>query len=155
MARRTKVERDLETIGKALARVASAADRNAPGIICEGVICGTVHGERFEIPGIGTVYALDDGNLYLKNNYGQETDLDMVPGITRVLESLKAYAARGKDRRVQDAQMAAQRILGEEAERIRNWRPRALTAALEQERRERERIASGPGPDDPGYFEGM
>lgn len=143
MGKRKKVnfEATLKTLGRALARVARAADRDLPGITCEQV-AGKGPGHRFDVVGIGQLYFWNDGMITLGN---EGIDLRQVPGIGLVDRSLMEYAKRREDERLALREESRRYALRREAERIRTWRPRVLTDYVkEQEARAQADRESGP-----------
>lgn len=142
------VEADLAILGKVLKRVASAADRNVPGIFCQRV-GGAVDGMQYEVPGLGSLYFGDDGFVILTNRSNQPIVLNDMPDIGRVGESLRQYYQREQEER-QKAGMADSRILHETVEEVKNWRPRELTKAV----REQERFFKESQVDDGNEFPG-
>jgi len=138
----TRVQNALLRIGIALERVANAADRDAPGITCEGICRGREHGARYEVPGLGQLYFWEQ-EVYLQNNYGQKADITLIPGLDRVKRSLAAYHERENDAHRGAERKAKERVLCEIATGVANWRPRVLAEHLLREQADCERHPDG------------
>ena len=156
MAKRKKFnpERDLKNIGRVLARVARAADRNMPGIDCAKVERGGEHGEEFQIVGIGKIFFGNQGVVIL-GSCGGGIDLSQVPGIDLVAKALIGYAKRKEDEKQAVQQQAKDYVLHREVELLRSWHPRVL---IEYQRQQEERAAAeraqqreDDGSDEYGY----
>lgn len=122
------VQDAVAVIGKTLLRVARAAQRYADGIECCLIKRDGTDGLRCDVPGLGILYFLQDGQKFLENQEGRKVELSGVPNVAELYASLESYRIhhdRNRERALREENL---KMLKVEAVRIRNWRPRALKA---------------------------